>query len=167
MGELAPNDTYFMERALAEARKAEDSGDVPVGAVVVREGTIIARAHNQRELLSDPTAHAEIVALTQAASVLGTWRLNDCHLYVTKEPCPMCAGALVNARVERVVLGARDAKGGACGSVLDITNHPRLNHHVRVDDGILDEACASILTEFFAQKRRGARADEWDGLENR
>ncbi len=167
MGELAPDDNYYMERALSEAQKAEEAGDVPVGAVVVREGIIIARAHNQRELLTDPTAHAEILALTQAASVVGTWRLLDCDLFVTKEPCPMCAGALINARIRRVVLGARDAKGGACGSVLNITNHPRLNHQVTVEDGILSDACASILTSFFAKKRRGARADEWDGLENR
>ena len=142
-----------MRLAVNEARAALDHGDVPVGAVIVRDGVVIARAHNQRELLQDPTAHAEIIALTQASSALGTWRLTACTLYVTLEPCVMCAGAVVLARVARLVYGAQDPKAGACASLYRILDDARLNHHPEVTAGVLADECAEVLRDFFRAKR--------------
>ena len=147
------SDEYYMRLALAEARAALEHEDVPIGAVIVRDGVVIARAHNQRELLQDPTAHAEIIALTQAASAVGSWRLTGCTLYVTLEPCVMCAGALVLARVARLVYGADDPKAGACTSLYRITEDARLNHRVPVVGGVLAEECGGILREFFGARR--------------
>jgi tRNA(adenine34) deaminase len=151
---VAPfDDEYFMREALRMAGKAAQSGEVPVGAVVVREGKIIARAHNQVELLKDATAHAEMLALTQAEAAVGDWRLIDCELYVTKEPCPMCAGALVHTRVRRVIFGCADTAGGAAGSVVNLLQMPTLNHRCDIAVGILENECAAILQDFFRQKR--------------
>lgn len=143
-----------MQEALAEARKALAHDDVPVGAVAVRKEEIIARAHNRREQWQEPTAHAEILALREAAQVVGTWYLTDVTLYVTKEPCPMCAGALVLARVPRVVFGAFDPKMGAGGSVVNLLQEPRFNHRVEVVGGVLAEENARLLREFFEKLRR-------------
>jgi tRNA(adenine34) deaminase len=144
-----------MEMALAEAEAAVAEDEVPVGAVVVSfEQGVIGRAHNQRELLHDPTAHAEMIAITQAAQALRSWRLDDCALYVTLEPCPMCAGAIVQARLPLLVYGATDPKAGACETLYHIPTDPRLNHRVRVISGVLGERCAVILSTFFAEKRR-------------
>jgi tRNA(adenine34) deaminase len=151
---LAPRDERYMREALREAEKAAEAGEVPVGCVIVHGGRIIARAHNQRERLNDPTAHAEMLALTQAAAERGDWRLDDAVLYVTLEPCVMCAGALVLARLERVVYGAADPKAGACGSLYDIVRDARLNHRVEVIPGVLAEPCGAILKGFFVERRR-------------
>ena len=148
------SDESFMKAALREAVKAADEGEVPVGAVVVHTGKVIGRAHNQRECLKDPTAHAEMIALTQAAEALGRWRLDGATLYVTLEPCLMCAGALVNGRVERVVFGAADPKAGACGSLYQVGLDSRLNHRFDVEGGLLEEECGAILREFFKGKRK-------------
>ncbi len=145
-----------MDEALAEAQAAADLGDVPIGAVVVRDGRIIARAHNRRECLRDPTAHAEIDALRQAARILGGWRLAGCTLYVTLEPCVMCAGALVQARVTRLVYGAADPKAGAAGSVVDVLRDARFNHVVEVMGGVRAAECGLLLRNFFAGLRRAA-----------
>jgi tRNA(adenine34) deaminase len=142
-----------MRRALAEARQAFDEGEVPVGAIVVHEGRVIAAAHNQREALNDPTAHAEMIAITQAAEALGSWRLLECALYVTLEPCPMCAGAIVQARIPTVIYGATDPKGGACHTLYQITTDPRLNHQAAVLGGVLRDECREILQAFFGQQR--------------
>ena len=144
---------HYMQMALSEAREAFAVGEVPVGAVVVHEGRVIGRAHNQREMLRDPTAHAEMIALTQAAGALGSWRLTDCTLYVTLEPCPMCAGAIVQARIAEVVFGATDPKAGACGTLYQIASDARLNHQARVVTGVLSEACSAVLQEFFLKQR--------------
>ena len=143
-----------MEIALEEARLAEQEDEVPVGALIVsaKEG-IIARAHNQRELLKDPTAHAEMIAITQAAQFSQSWRLENCILYVTLEPCPMCAGAIVQSRIPWVVYGCMDPKAGACHSLFNLLNDPRLNHRSRVVTGVLESECSSILSEFFQKKR--------------
>ncbi len=146
-------DEIFMREALAEAQKAYELGEVPVGAVVVREGQIIARGHNRREIDSMATAHAELLAMEAACRALGSWRLSDCTLYVTLEPCPMCAGTVVNARMGRVVYGAKDAKAGAMGSVLSINAYP-LNHKAQVTAGVLETECAGILSKFFEKKRK-------------
>lgn len=143
----------FMRRALEQARMAFDAGEVPVGAVIVREGRIIGEAFNQRETLQDPTAHAEIIALTQAAQAVGHWRLLGCTLYVTLEPCPMCAGAIVQARLPTVIYGCTDPKAGACHTLYQITQDSRLNHQATVLGGVLQEECRGILQEFFAQQR--------------
>jgi tRNA(adenine34) deaminase len=148
-----PSDDRFMLQALAEARTALANGDVPVGAVIVHDHRIIGRGHNQRELMQDPTAHAEMIALTAAASAVGSWRLNNCTIYVTLEPCAMCAGALVLARIDRLVYGTTDPKAGACGSILNIVDDPRLNHRVQVTGGVLADECGEILRTFFAHKR--------------
>ncbi len=151
----------MMRRALALAREAALIGEVPVGAVVVREGRVISQAYNLRETLDDPTAHAERLALTLAGRALGTWRLDDCTLYVTLEPCPMCAGAIVQSRVARLVYGAWDPKAGACDSLYRIVTDPRLNHRAEVTAGVLAEECGAVLTEFFKARRpmRQARID--------
>jgi tRNA(adenine34) deaminase len=146
-------DDEFMRLALAEAERAATQGDVPIGAVVVRDGEVIARAANERELRADPTAHAEVLALRLAAERLGGWRVSDSVLYVTLEPCVMCAGAIVLARVPRVVFGALDPKAGAAGSVLDVLSEPRLNHRPRVDAGLRADESAQLLTRFFLERR--------------
>jgi len=142
-----------MQVALQLAARAESHGDVPVGAVVVHDGRVIAEACNERELRSDPTAHAEVLALRAAAEQLGRWRLDDCTLYVTLEPCAMCAGAIVNARVGTVVFGAADLKAGAMGSLYNLAADPRLNHEPVVRHGVLAAECASLLEKFFAARR--------------
>src|SRR6184192_607113 len=153
-----PNDEYFMREALRQAQKACDAGEVPVGAVVVLAGKIIGRAHNQVELLKDATAHAEMLALTQAEAAVGDWRLIDCDLYVTKEPCAMCAGAIVHTRVRRVIFGCADPSAGAAGSVINLLQLPTLNHRCDVASGVLQDQCASILQDFFRKRRDDERA---------
>ena len=148
-----PRDEYFMRLALREAERAQEHEDVPIGAVVAHDGEVIAAAHNERELRQDPTAHAEMIALREAAKTLGTWRVLEAVLYVTLEPCAMCAGAIVLARVPRVVFGASDPKAGACGSVLDVVGEPRLNHRPEVAGGLLAGECGALLSEFFASRR--------------
>ncbi len=147
----------FMGEALKEAAAALEEGDVPVGAVVVHDGRIIGRGHNQRELLADPTAHAEMLALSAAADFLKRWRLLDCTLYATLEPCVMCAGAIIHARVPRLVYGAVDPKAGACGSVYDITASGRLNHRAEVDGGVMAQECGELLQLFFKQQRAAGK----------
>lgn len=142
-----------MAEALKEARRAFEQNEVPIGAVIVYQGSIIARAHNQMRLLNDPTAHAEMIALTQAANFLKSERLLNCTLYVTIEPCPMCAGAMVLARVKRLVFAAADPKAGACGSVMDITNHKKLNHHLSVKSEVLAKEGSALMSEFFRKQR--------------
>jgi tRNA(adenine34) deaminase len=149
-----PRDEYFMRLALREAARAVEHDDVPIGAVVVREGEVIGSGHNEREIRSDPTAHAEMIALREAARALGSWRVLDAVIYVTLEPCAMCAGAIVLARVPRVVFGASDPKAGAAGSVFDVLGEPRLNHRPLVEPGLLAEESAEMLRAFFASRRR-------------
>lgn len=144
----------FMREALEEAKLAAQAGEVPVGAVIVRDGRIIARGHNGTEAQKDPTAHAEIVALRQAAQVLGGWRLPGCSLYVTCEPCAMCAGAMVWARVEKLFIGTMDPKAGACGSVMNVASNPKLNHRIEVESGILQEECSEVMKDFFRNLRK-------------
>src|SRR5262245_59738471 len=147
------SDHYFMGEAVRQARRAYEAGEVPVGAVVVREGRIIARAGNQIELLKDATAHAEMLALTQAETVVDDWRLTDCTLYVTKEPCPMCEGAIVHVRLARVVFGLSDPKAGAAGSVLNLLQFPSLNHRCEITGGVRVSECRALLQSFFVEQR--------------
>lgn len=147
-------DERFMREALSEARRAFDLDEVPVGAVVVYEGSIIGRGHNQKETSQDPTCHAEMVAIREASGRLGQWRLSGTTMYVTLEPCPMCAGALVQARVDRLVFGALDPKAGACGSIVNLVREPRFNHRMEVTSGVLGDQCAALLKEFFARLRQ-------------
>ena len=147
------HDEYFMREALRQAQKAYAAEEVPVGAVVVREGKIIARAYNQVELLKDATAHAEMLALTQAEAAVGDWRLMDCDLYVTKEPCAMCAGALVHTRIRRVIFGCADPSAGAAGSMINLLQMVTLNHRCEITSGVLQKECAAILQDFFRQRR--------------
>ncbi len=149
-----PNHEQFMAQAYAQAQAALVADEVPVGAVIVREGSVIAAAHNGREQLRDPTAHAEMVAITQAAAALDSWRLEGCTLYVTLEPCPMCAGAILQARISTVVYGAPDPKAGAVDSLFQLLNDSRLNHRAEVVRGVMAEPCGQILTDFFVSKRR-------------
>jgi tRNA(adenine34) deaminase len=148
-----PRDEYFMRLALREAEQAPGHEDVPIGAVVVRDGELLAAAHNERELRQDPTAHAEILALREAARAVSSWRVLDAAIYVTLEPCAMCAGAIVLARVARLVFGATDPKAGACGSVLDVTGEARLNHRPQVAGHLLAPECGELLSSFFASRR--------------
>ncbi len=148
-----PRDEYYMRLALREAERAFEHDDVPIGAVVVREGEVIGAGHNERELREDPTAHAEILALREAAARVGSWRVLDSVLYVTLEPCAMCAGAIVLARVPRVVWGTADPKAGAAGSVMDVLRHPKLNHRPEAVGGLLAEEAAALLVEFFRPRR--------------
>lgn len=143
-----------MRLALREATRALEHDDVPIGAVIVKDGEVIGSAHNERELRSDPTAHAEMIALRDAARALGSWRVLDAVMYVTLEPCAMCAGAIVLARIPRVIFGASDPKAGAAGSVLDVLNEPQLNHRPQVESGLLAEDSAELLRAFFANRRR-------------
>lgn len=145
----------YMKIALEEAKKAYSIYEVPVGAIVVYKDKIISRAYNMRETLNDPTAHAEIIAIKEASKYLDSWRLIGCTLYVTLEPCAMCAGAMVNSRLERLVIGARDHKRGCCGTVEDLTNHPKFNHKVEVEFGILEDQCSNIISSFFRDLRKG------------
>jgi tRNA(adenine34) deaminase len=147
------SDDYFMREALRQAARAYEAEEVPVGAVIVREGRVIARGHNQVELLKDATAHAEMLALTAAEEAVGDWRLTDCTLYVTKEPCPMCAGAIVHVRLARVVFGASDLKAGAAGSVLNLLQFPTLNHRCAITAGVREAECRALLQNFFAAQR--------------
>ena len=149
-----PRDEWYMRLALREAERALEHGDVPIGAVVVHEGEVIGAARNERELRKDPTAHAEVLALREASAHLGSWRVLDSVLYVTLEPCAMCAGAIVLARVPRVVFGTVDPKAGAAGSVLDVLAEPRLNHRPEVAGGLLADECAEVLRAFFRSRRR-------------
>ncbi|MDD5109400.1 MAG: tRNA adenosine(34) deaminase TadA [Candidatus Omnitrophica bacterium] len=150
----------YMQEALKEAERASSEDEVPVGAVIVHKDKIIARGHNQIERLKDPTAHAEIIAITSAANYLGTKWLNDASLYVTIEPCSMCAGALVLSRIKNLYFGASDPKTGACGSVVNIVNHKKLNHRIKVVKGILRLECSSLLKDFFKQKRKKLNSGE-------
>jgi tRNA(adenine34) deaminase len=150
-------DERFMEQAIKEALKAFQADEVPVGCVIVHDGIIIGRGYNRTESLQDPTAHSEILAITSAAENLHSWRLSDCTLYCTIEPCAMCAGALVLARVERLVFGAYDPKFGACGSIYNIVQDSRLNHRMAMSTGVLGNQCAAIMQEFFRKKRSGDR----------
>lgn len=144
----------YMRLALQEAQQALEEEEVPVGAVIVHDGRVIARAHNQREQLRDPTAHAEMIAITQAAESLGSWRLDDCTLYATLEPCPMCAGAILQARIASLVYGAADPKAGAVQTLYQLLSDPRLNHRTQAVSGVLVAECGAILTRFFQQQRR-------------
>lgn len=148
---------HFMRMALEEARSADERDEVPVGAVVVRGDRVIGRGHNQKEILGDPTAHAEMLAITAAAAAVGDWRLSNCTLYVTLEPCPMCAGAIVLARLARVVFGTEDPKFGACGSLYRITVDPRTNHQVELVSGVCARACADLLQAFFRRQRAAGK----------
>ena len=162
---LIPDDESGMRAALREADASLAADEVPVGCVVVHDGVIIGRGHNQVEGLQDATAHAEVLAIGAASNALGSWRLNECTMYVTLEPCSMCAGAIVLARVGRLVYGAADPKAGACGSVLDVIGEKRLNHRVDVTRGVMENDCGEILREFFRRKRRridAAKAAEGD-----
>jgi tRNA(adenine34) deaminase len=151
---LAPlSDEDFMREALRQAQKANVAGEVPVGAVVVREGKIIGRAHNQVELLKDATAHAEMLALTQAEAAIGDWRLVDCAIYVTKEPCAMCAGAVVHTRIRRVIFGCADPSAGAAGSMVNLLQMPSFNHQCEITSGVLQKESAAILQDFFRKRR--------------
>jgi len=154
MSEPLP-DEYFMREALRQAQKAYAADEVPVGVVIVRDGKILARAHNQVELLRDATAHAEMLALTEAEAAVGDWRLIDCDLYVTKEPCAMCAGGLVHTRIRRVIFGCADPAAGAAGSMINLLQMPGLNHRCEITTGVLQKECAAILQDFF-RKHRGA-----------
>jgi len=147
------SDDYFMGEALRLAAKAYELGEVPVGAVIVRAGRVIARAYNQVEMLKDATAHAEMLALTQAEAATGDWRLTDCTLYVTKEPCPMCAGAVVHTRLARVVFGLGDPKGGAAGGALNLLQFPTLNHRCEITAGVRQDECRTMIRSFFAEQR--------------
>lgn len=150
----AKEDEQFMRTAIEAAHIAEENDDVPIGAVIVHEDRIIAKAYNQREQLKDPTAHAEIIALTQAAEFIQSWRLHDCTIYVTLEPCPMCAGALVLARMDRLVYGCEDPKTGACSSLYNIVQDERLNHRLEVTKGVLENQCSQLLQSFFQKRRK-------------
>ncbi|QIB27835.1 tRNA adenosine(34) deaminase TadA [Caloranaerobacter azorensis] len=150
-------DEYFMRLAIKEAYKAYKIGEVPVGAIVVKDGKVIGRGYNIKETLKDATCHAEIIAIKEASKTLGGWRLLGTTMYVTIEPCPMCAGAIVNSRIERLVIGARDFKMGGCGSVLNIVDNPKLNHRVDIVWGVLDKDCSSIIKEFFKKIRENSK----------
>jgi tRNA(adenine34) deaminase len=157
------SDHYFMGEALRQAARAYEAEEVPIGAVVTREGRIIGRAYNQVELLKDATAHAEMLALTQAETFLGDWRLTDCTLYVTKEPCPMCAGAIVHVRLARVVFGVADPKGGGAGGVMNILQWPTLNHRSEITGGVRESECRALLQSFFVEQRTKGKKPHFDG----
>lgn len=156
-GSVRMSDEKFMREALDLARRAAEAGEVPVGAVIVRDGAIVGRGYNQPVSGNDPTAHAEMVALRDAAAGIGNYRLGECELFVTLEPCAMCAGAIMHARVSRVVYGAADPKSGACGSVVDLFAEGRLNHHAKIVAGVMADEAASLLRDFFAARRKAPR----------
>ncbi|AGB40066.1 cytosine/adenosine deaminase [Halobacteroides halobius DSM 5150] len=147
------NDRYYMQLALKEAQKAFNKDEVPIGAIITKEDQVIAKAHNLRESLQDPTAHAEVLVIRKASEVINSWRLIDCSLYVTIEPCSMCAGTLVQSRIDNLIYGATDPKGGAAGTIFNIVNDRRLNHQLNVKSGILEEQCSQIMKNFFKQLR--------------
>lgn len=151
---MLDDNARYMQYAIREAQYAQEAGEVPVGCVIVYDGQIIGKAHNQREMLQDPTAHAEIIAITQAANKLGSWRLEETKLYVTLEPCPMCSGAIILARVPEVYFGAYDPKAGTVGSLMNLLEDPRFNHQPKVYPGLLADECGAMLTEFFRSIRR-------------
>jgi len=153
-------DEKYMQEAILEAQKAFDCGEVPIGAIMVREGEIIARGYNMRNTAKNPLRHAEMDVINQGAEVVGDWRLEDCVLYVTVEPCPMCAGAIVQARIPKVVYGARNKKAGCAGSVLDVLHEPRLNHQVETTEGVLAEECAELMRLFFRRFRKNKATEE-------
>ena len=155
LSEMTEAEQYMLE-ALQEAEKALEAGEVPIGAVMVRNGEIIARGHNLRNTEKNPLRHAEIDVIDAAAKIVGDWRLEDCVLYVTVEPCPMCAGAIVQARIPKVVFGTRNSKAGCAGSVLDVLNEPRLNHQVEIEEGILQPRCSELMKLFFRRFRKNA-----------
>lgn len=150
----------YMRQAISQAKMASECDEVPVGAVIVHEGNVIAKAHNQVELLKDPTAHAEMIAITQASNALSAKWLYDCTMYVTIEPCSMCAGALVLSRIQRVYYGAADPKAGACGSVVNITQNNQLNHRIEISGGLLEGECGSLMSAFFENKRKAQKRGE-------
>lgn len=154
----------FMKEALAEAEKAFALGEVPIGAVIVKDGQIIARGHNLTETSKDPTAHAEMIAIRQAAKVLGGWRLIGCDLYVTVEPCTMCSGAMIWSRIDNLYIGAMDPKAGACGSVFNIPEEDRLNHRIHVETGLMEEECAALMRQFFTQLRNRKKKNKSEEL---
>jgi tRNA(adenine34) deaminase len=154
-GDERAQDLTFMRIALEEAARAAAAGEVPIAALVIQDNRVLAQAHNCRELWQDPTAHAEVIAIRAAATAIGTWRLTDTTLYVTVEPCAMCIGAIILARISRVVFGAWDPKAGACGSVFDFTNEPRLNHRVEILGGLLEQESQALIQQFFRQLRTG------------
>lgn len=154
---MLDDNVRYMQLALRQAQAALDEGEVPVGCVIVHDGEVIGRAHNQRETLQDPTAHAEILAITQAAAHLGSWRLEDTRMYVTLEPCPMCAGAIILARIPQVYYGATDPKAGCCGTLMNLLDDPRFNHRVQLYPGLLAEDCGAVLTAFFRNIREQRR----------
>lgn len=158
MRDAKNTDIHYMSDALRQARRGDREGEVPVGAVIVCKGEVLARAHNRPIHLNDPSAHAEILALRRAGRKLGNYRLPTCTLYVTIEPCAMCVGAIVQARIQRLVVGAADPKAGACGSVLSVLNSPKLNHQVEFESGILEAECSAILRQFFHERRKQARS---------
>jgi tRNA(adenine34) deaminase len=160
IGVLETFDVWAMRQALVQAHEALRLGEIPVGAVLVRSGRILAQAHNLRETLNDPTAHAERLVLTLGGKALGTWRLEGCQLYVTLEPCPMCAGAIVLSRLDRVIYGTTDPKAGACDSLYRLVSDPRLNHRVKLTGGLLKDECRTVLSEFFQQRRPPKPADD-------
>ena len=162
---MTKQDDHFMRSAIEQAQVAEENGDVPIGAIIVFENQIVGKAYNQREQLNDPTAHAEIIALTQAAAFVESWRLHGCTIYVTLEPCPMCAGALVLARMDRLVYGCDDPKTGACGSLYDIVRDKRLNHRLVVTTGVLADECGQLLRNFFEKTRPGRTTSKDDGFD--
>ena len=151
--------SFYMEMALKQAAKAFKLDEVPIGAVVIQGNAVVGRGYNQREALKDPTAHAEMIAITAAANTKGDWRLDDCVLYVTKEPCPMCAGAIVHCRLQRVVFGASDLKGGAAGGAMNLLQFPPLNHQCKITSGIMEADCCSLLQTFFQEKRKPSSED--------
>lgn len=153
------DDALYMALALDEARQAAAEGEVPIGAVLVCDGAVVSRGRNARECDADPTAHAELIAIREAAERLGRWRLSGCTLYVTLEPCPMCAGAMVNARIDRLVYGASDPKAGAVGTLYDLSADPRLNHRFEVTTGVLEDECAAVLKEFFKGLRNRSASE--------
>lgn len=154
---MVDDNTRFMQYAIQEAERARDVGEVPVGCVIVHEGEIIGKAHNQRETLQDPTAHAEILAITQAAAHMGSWRLEDAKLYVTLEPCPMCSGAIILARIAEVYFGATDPKAGTCGTLMNLLEDDRFNHNPALVSGLLADECGALLTDFFRSIREQQR----------
>ncbi|AEE92450.1 tRNA specific adenosine deaminase [Tepidanaerobacter acetatoxydans Re1] len=156
--EYQKDDFFFMRQAIQEAKRAMEIDEVPIGAVIVKADEVIARAHNLRETLQDATAHAELLAIRKACEVLGTWRLEGCTLYVTLEPCPMCAGAVILSRVDRLVFGAKDPKGGACGSLMNLPADERFNHRPKIAAGIMADECGNILKKFFQDKRMNKKA---------
>ena len=160
------NDEYYMREALIEGKKAYDVDEVPIGAVMVRNGEIIARGYNKRNTLKNPLCHAEIEVINKSAEVLGDWRLEDCTLYVTVEPCPMCAGAIVQARIPKVVFGTANKKAGCAGPVLDVLNEPKLNHQVQVLSGVLEEECSQIMSSFFKEFRAKMKENKKKCSEN-